>query len=134
LERRPAARAAGARAAADALFAEAEALSERSVALAGAIDASVMANLSEVRRVQGRTPEALAAAERAAALEPEGAEPQWQLGRLLELSGRGAEAGEHYRRSVERAQRNQVHLREWVRWLTAAGRRRRARPACARAR
>ncbi|MFM9098572.1 MAG: tetratricopeptide repeat protein [Phycisphaerales bacterium] len=132
LERMQAALDAGDRAAADALIAEAEALSERSVALAGAIDASVMANLSEVRRVQGRTPEALAAAERAAALEPEGAEPQWQLGRLLELSGRGAEAGEHYRRSVERAPRNQVHLREWVRWLTAAGRLAEARDVAAR--
>ncbi|MFM9169167.1 MAG: hypothetical protein ACKOTD_03340, partial [Phycisphaerales bacterium] len=53
LERMQAALDAGDRAAADALIAEAEALSERSVALAGAIDASVMANLSEVRRVQG---------------------------------------------------------------------------------
>jgi tetratricopeptide (TPR) repeat protein len=123
---------AGDRAAADALLAEAEALSERSVALAGAIDASVMANLSEVRRMQGRLPEALAAAERAAALEPDGAEPQWQLGRLLELSGRAAEAGEHYRRAVDGAPRNLVHLREWVRWLTAAGRLAEAREAAAR--
>jgi tetratricopeptide (TPR) repeat protein len=108
-------------AAADALV-EAAALSERCVALAGAIDMSVQSNMSEVRRLQGRLPEALAAADAALALEPLAAGPAWQRGRLLELLGRVDEAGECYRVSVERAPRNSVHLREWVRWLVDRGR------------
>jgi len=108
--------------AAAAALEEAQRLSERCVALAGAIDMSVQSNMSEVRRLQGRLPEALAAADAALALEPLAAGPMWQRGRLLELLGRVDEAGECYRLSVERAPRNGVHLREWVRWLVDRGR------------
>ena len=123
---------AGDRAARDRLLGEAAELVERSAALAGAIDMPVQSNLSEVRRLQGRLPEALAAIDAAIAIQPDAPGPHWQRGRLVELLGRFPEAGPEYARAVELSPRSVIYLRERVRWLTKSGRLPEARDVAAR--
>lgn len=122
LRRAEAAGAAGDEPARDALLAECAALSESAVRLAGSIDMPVQSNMSEVRRLQGRLPEALDAIDEALRIQPTAPGPRWQRGRVLELLGRFEEAGPEYARAVELSPRQLVYLREWVRWLAKAGR------------
>jgi tetratricopeptide (TPR) repeat protein len=105
-----------------ALLDECSVLMESAVRLAGSIDMPVQSNMSEVRRLQGRLPEALAALDEAVRIQPEAPGPHWQRGRVIELLGRVAEAGPEYARAVELSPRTLVYLRERVRWLTTAGR------------
>lgn len=114
--------AAGDAAARDALLAECSSLAESAVRLAGSVDMPVQSNMSEVRRLQGRLPEALAALDEAVRIQPSAPGPRWQRGRVLELLGRFDEAGQEYARAVELSPRQLVYLREWVRWLAKAGR------------
>ena len=113
---------AGDRAGSESALAEAATLVERAAALAGTIDMPVQSNLSEVRRLQGRLPEALAAIDAGIAIQPAAPGPHWQRGRLLEMLGRFAEAGPEYARAVEGSPRELVYLRELVRWQAKAGR------------
>jgi tetratricopeptide (TPR) repeat protein len=122
LRRAEEAGAAGDAAAHDALLAECSALAESAVRLAGSVDMPVQSNMSEVRRLQGRLPEALAALDEAVRIQPAAPGPRWQRGRVLELLGRFEEAGPEYARAVEMSPRQLVYLREWVRWLAKAGR------------
>ena len=116
----------------EAALAEASTLVERAAALAGAIDMPVQSNLSEVRRLQRRLPEALAAIEAGIAIQPAAPGPRWQRGRLLELLGRFDEAGPEYVRAVEGSPREPIYLRELVRWQAKAGRVGEARATAAR--
>jgi tetratricopeptide (TPR) repeat protein len=95
---------------------------ESAVRLAGSIDMPVQSNMSEVRRLQGRLPEALAALDEAVRIQPLAPGPHWQRGRVVELLGRFDEAGPEYARAVELSPRTLVYLREWVRWLAKSGR------------
>lgn len=122
LRRVEAATDAGDAAARDAALAEASALSESAADLAGGIDMPVLSNLSEVRRLQGRLPESLAALDAAIGVQPSAPGPHWQRGRVLELLGRFADAGPEYAAAVNLSPRQPVYLREQVRWLTKAGR------------
>jgi tetratricopeptide (TPR) repeat protein len=123
---------AGNAAARDAALAEASQLAELSVSLAGSIDMPVQSNLSEVRRLQGRLPEALTALDAAIAIQPDAPGPYWQRGRIVELLGRVADAGPEYAHAVELSPRNAIYLREYARWLTNAGRLPEARSTAAR--
>ena len=132
LQRMQAAMDANDAAARDAALAEASELAELSVSLAGSIDMPVQSNLSEVRRLQGRLPEALTALNAAIAIQPDAPGPYWQRGRIIELLGRVADAGPEYARAVELSPRNAIYLREYARWLTNAGRLPEARSTAAR--
>jgi len=123
---------AGDAAARDAALAEASQLAELSVSLAGSIDMPVQSNLSEVRRLQGRLPEALTALNAAIAIQPEAPGPYWQRGRIVELLGRVADAGPEYAHAVELSPRSAIYLRDYARWLTNAGRLPEARSTAAR--
>ena len=123
---------AGDAAARDAALAEASQLAELSVSLAGSIDMPVQSNLSEVRRLQGRLPEALTALDAAIAIQPEAPGPYWQRGRIIELLGRVADAGPEYAHAVELSPRNAIYLRDYARWLVNAGRIAEARSMAAR--
>ena len=123
---------AGDTAARDRALDEAARLAEISVELAGTIDMPVQSNMSEVRRLQGRLPEALTALNAALLLEPNAPGPHWQRGRIIELRGDFAGAESDYARAVELSPRNGIYLREWVRWLTKSGRLREAREIAAR--
>ena len=132
LRRVEAATDAGDAAARDAALTEAAALSESAASLAGNIDMPVLSNLSEVRRLQGRLPEALAALDAAIAVQPSAPGPHWQRGRVLELLGQFPDAGPEYATAVDLSPRNPIYLREQVRWLTKAGRIAEARAAAER--
>jgi tetratricopeptide (TPR) repeat protein len=106
----------------DAALAEASQLAELSVSLAGSIDMPVQSNLGEVRRLQGRLPEALTALNAAIAIQPEAPGPYWQRGRIVELLGRVADAGPEYAHAVELSPRSATYLRDYARWLVNAGR------------
>ena len=116
----------------DAALAEASQLAELSVSLAGSIDMPVQSNLSEIRRLQGRLPEALTALNAATAIEPEAPGPYWQRGRVNTLLGRVADAGPEFARAVELSPRNGIYLRDYARWLVNAGRIAEARSMAAR--
>jgi Flp pilus assembly protein TadD len=122
LRRSEAAADAGDAASAAGLLAECEALMEPAVRLAGAIDMPVQSNMSEVRRLQGRLPEALAALDEAIRIQPEAPGPHWQRGRVVELLGRMGEAGPEYLRAVELSPRSPLYLRELARWQAKSGR------------
>jgi tetratricopeptide (TPR) repeat protein len=103
-------------------LAEAEALALQAVETTGGTDMPALSNLSEALRLQGRMPEALAAAERAVAANPRYGGAHWLRARLLEQMGRPDEARDAYARAVELDPRNPLHLHDLMRVETNAGR------------
>lgn len=116
----------------DRLIAQASALAEQAERSGGHIDMPLLGNLSEVRRLQGRYPEAMEAIDRAIALQPRFGGTHWQRGRLLELMNRFGEAGAEYEQAVQGDPTNVAYLREQARWLVKAGQLGRAREVAGR--
>lgn len=116
-------------------LARAAALVERAAAGAaesGVPDLPVFSNLSEVRRLQNRLPEALAAINQAVDLQPRYAGTRWQRGRLRELTGDEAGAAEDYAVAVREDPGSALYLREQIRHLVKQKRVPEARDAAAR--
>lgn len=123
---------AGDRAEAERHVSEAARLVEIAAREAGDWDMPLLGNLSEVRRLQGRYPEALEAIDKAIRLQPEFAGTRWQRARLLELMGRNDEAGREYQEAVRLGPTDRNSLRECTGWLVKQGRLAEARELAAR--
>lgn len=115
----------------DAALAEADALARAALAEAAAFDFGVHANMSEVLRLQGRVPDALAALDAAIAIEPAAGSLHWQRGRLLESLGRLPEACASYADAAALEPSTRTHHADLVRAYAAAGDVARARDASA---
>jgi tetratricopeptide (TPR) repeat protein len=123
---------AGDTAAAERAVQEAAGFIEQAAREAPVFDMPYLGNLSEVRRMQHRYPEALDAIDKAIALQPDFPGTHWQRARLLELLGRDAEAGASYADAVRLGPADRGSLREYVRWLLAHHRTAEAREYAAR--
>ncbi|MFO0963406.1 MAG: tetratricopeptide repeat protein [Phycisphaerales bacterium] len=121
----------GDRAALEAELAEADRLVQIALFSGGDIDLPMMVNLSEVRRLQGRLPEALEAIDSAIALQPDFAGTHWRRGRILELMARIEDAAREYARAAELDPGNPVFVPDHARLLRARGQTAQARDAVA---
>lgn len=109
----------------DAAFAaalqRADELATRAAGDSGGSDMPALANLAEVRRLQGRLEEALQLAVRATAKSNYPA-VIWQRGRLYELTGDWSAAGRDYEWAARSDPPNPQFMRDWVRWLMGSQR------------
>ena len=108
-------------AAASALLASAEALLQQAVDASHHADASPLANLSEVRRMQGRLAEALGLLNHAITVDPTMAKSYWSRARVLEQMGRDGDAGADFLRAASLPPRNPLIERDVVRWHAMHG-------------